>query len=210
MRLKRLVEIERTRTRIARNLHDEVGGSLSSIQYFVRAVEKEIRNNNDEGSEKYLNLIMESSADAQEKIKDLIWTVNPDEDGLAKFLIKFNRYASDLLDSKEINYNIELPSGIVNKFIPMEKRQHLWCISKETLTNIVRHSQCKNVDIKFKFNDKNLDLYISDDGIGFDAEKKSYSNGIVNIKNRAEILKADYSLKTSAIHGTNWFFSIKI
>ncbi|MBU2493756.1 MAG: hypothetical protein KJ571_14100 [Bacteroidetes bacterium] len=210
MRLQRLVEIERTRTRIARNLHDEVGGSLSSIQYFVRAIEKELLGNSLNGSSKYLKLIMESSADAQEKIKDLIWTVNPEEDGLGKFLIKFNRYASDLLDSKEINYNINLPSGIVSKSIPMEKRQHLWCICKETLTNIVRHSQCKNVDIKVIFNGSKLDFYISDDGVGFDSAQKSFSNGIVNIKNRSELLKADYSLKTSLNNGTEWYFSIKI
>lgn len=209
-RLNRLLEVERTRTRIARNLHDEVGGSLSSIQYFVRAVRKSLLSENMEGVSKYLDLIMESSDDAQEKVKDLIWTVNPEEDGLGKFLIKFNRYASDLLDSKGINYKIELPNGIDNKSIPMEKRQHLWCICKETLTNIVKHSQCKHVDIKFIINNKNLDFYISDDGVGFDAVQKSFSYGIVNIKNRAEQLKAKYELKTSVNNGTGWYFSIKI
>lgn len=210
IRLNRLLGIERTRARIARNLHDEVGGTLSSIQYFIRAIEKEMKNNNSEGTPKYLNLILQSSADAQEKIKDLIWTVNPDEDGLNKFLIKFNRYASDLLDAKEINYNIELPNDSFNKSISMEKRQHLWCICKEVLTNIVKHSQCKNVRIKLLYNGKTLDLFIEDDGIGFNESEKSFSNGLVNIKNRAETLKADYKLTTSVNHGTKWFFSIKI
>lgn len=210
IRLNKLLGIERTRSRIARNLHDEVGGTLSSIQYFVRAIEKEINKDNSESTSKYLNLIIESSADAQEKIKDLIWTVNPDEDGLGKFLIKFNRYASDLLDSKEINYNIELPSDNFNKTISMEKRQHLWCICKETLTNIVRHSQCKNVNIKLLYNGKTLDLSIEDDGIGFNESEKGFSNGLVNIKNRADALKAHYKLTTAINHGTKWFFSIKV
>ena len=210
IRLNKLLGIERTRSRIARNLHDEVGGTLSSIQYFVRAIEKEMNSKNSESTSKYLNLIMESSADAQEKIKDLIWTVNPEEDGLGKFLIKFNRYASDLLDSKEINYNIELPNGNFNKTISMEKRQHLWCICKETLTNIVRHSQCKNVNIKLLYNGKTLDLSIEDDGIGFNESEKGFSNGLVNIKNRADALKAHYKLTTAINHGTRWFFLIKI
>lgn len=210
IRLNKLVGIERTRSRIARNLHDEVGGTLSSIQYFVRAIEKETNSKNTEGVSKYLNLILESSADAQEKIKDLIWTVNPEEDGLGKFLIKFNRYASDLLDSKEINYNIELPGDAADKSISMEKRQHLWCICKEILTNIVRHSQCKNVKIKVLYDGKALDLHIEDNGIGFSETEKSMSNGLVNIRNRAEALKADYKLTTSVNDGTKWFFSIKI
>jgi len=208
-RLNRLLGIERTRAKIARNLHDEVGGTLSSIQYFVRAIEKEMNINNSD-TPKYLKLILQSSADAQEKIKDLIWTVNPEEDGLGKFLIKFNRYSSDLLDAKEINYNIELPNESFNKSISMEKRQHLWCICKEVLTNIVRHSQCKNVNIRLLYNGKTLDLLIEDDGIGFDESEKGFSNGLVNIKKRAEILKANYRLTTTINHGTTWFFSIKI
>ncbi len=210
IRLNKLLGIERTRSKIAHNLHDEVGGTLSSIQYFVRAVEKEISSIGTETTSKYLNLIMESSADAQEKIKDLIWTVNPDEDGLNKFLIKFNRYASDLLDSKEINYNIELPTGNFNKSISMETRQHLWCICKETLTNIVKHSFCKNVNIKIVYDGKTLDLAIDDDGIGFDESGKGFGNGLVSIKSRAEALKAHYKLETSINYGTKWFFSIKI
>ena len=153
---------------------------------------------------------MKSSADAQEKIKDLIWTVNPAEDGLGKFLVKFNRYASDLFDSKEINYNIELPGGIINKSISMEKRQHLWCICKETITNIIKHSQCKNVVVKFHFNGKVLDLLIEDDGIGFVDSEKYNNNGLTNIKNRADALKADYNLTTGIGQGTKWYFSIRI
>ena len=210
MRLNKLVGIERTRSRIARNLHDEVGGTLSSIQYFVRAIEKTMEGNGSEGTPKYLKLILESSADAQEKIKDLIWTVNPEEDGLDKFLVKFNRYASDLLDAKEINYNIELPGDSSNKSIPMEKRQHLWCICKEVITNIVRHSQCKNVDIKMRYNGKTLDLSIEDDGIGFEESEKVSSEGLTNIKNRAQTLNAYYKLTTSVNHGTKWIFSFKI
>ena len=210
VRLNRLLGIERTRSRIARNLHDEVGGTLSSIQYFVRAVEKEIVAKNSLDISKYLNLILESSADAQEKIKDLIWTVNPDEDGLGKFLIKFNRYASDLLDAKEINYNIELPTDTDNKTILMEKRQHLWCICKEVITNIIRHSQCKNVNIRLNYDGKKLELSIEDDGIGFNESEKGLSDGLRNIKNRAETLKAEYKLTTGINQGTRWVFSVKI
>ncbi|MCX7876080.1 MAG: histidine kinase [Melioribacteraceae bacterium] len=210
IRLNKLVDIERTRSKIARNLHDEVGGTLSSIQYFVRAIEKEIQNNDFINTNKYLNLILESSSDAQEKIKDLIWTVNPDEDGLDKFFIKLNRYASDLFDTKEINYKIELPLKTINKSISMEKRQNLWLICKETITNIVKHSQCKNVNIKVIMDNQKLELIIEDDGIGFNNESKIYNNGIRNIKERAEALKAEYKLETSLGKGTKWFFSFRI
>lgn len=210
IRLNRLIGIERTRSKIARNLHDEVGGTLSSIQYFVRAIEKELNNGSVGTKHKYLNLILESSADAQEKIKDLIWTVNPEEDGLSKFLVKFNRHASDLFDSNQINYNIQLPNRTDNKTIPMEIRQHLWCICKEIITNIVKHSKCTNVKIEFVLYDKQMEFSIEDDGIGFDESEKNFSYGLVNIRNRADAIKANYKLSTSPNNGTKWSFSMKI
>ena len=96
IRLKRLVEIERTRIKIAGNLHDDVGGALSSIQYFAKALGRD--KIEPDQKEKFTNLIIECTTDAQDKIKDIIWTVNPEEDDLEKFIIKFNRYASDLLE----------------------------------------------------------------------------------------------------------------
>lgn len=210
IRLNRLIGFERTRTRIARNLHDEVGGTLSSIQYFVRAVEKSLTGNESANTKKYLTLISESSADAQEKIKDLIWTVSPNEDGLSKFLVKLNRYASDLFDSKEINYKINLPTGNMAQEISMEKRQHLWCICKETITNIVKHSHCKNVVVNLNLTGKILELAIEDDGKGFNESEKLYSNGVVNIRQRADALNAEYKLTTQINNGTKWYFKMKI
>ena len=72
--------------------------SLSEVQQYLDVDRKNI--------DKFLDLIMESSNDAQEKIRDIIWTVNPKEDGLTKFFIKFKRYASDLFDSNDIKYEI--------------------------------------------------------------------------------------------------------
>ena len=92
----------------------------------------------------------------------------------------------------------------------MEKRQHLWCICKEVLTNIVRHSQCNNVIIKVLYNGKTLELFIEDDGVGFNESEKGLNNGLVNIKNRTESLNGHHKLTTSINNGTKWFFSFKI
>lgn len=206
-RLNRLMEVERTRTRIARNLHDEVGGTLASIQYFVNAIRK---NSTSETREKFLDLITDSSNDAQEKIRDIIWTVNPEEDGLGKFFVKFNRYASDLFDTNEINYKISLPEKDVDKNIDMEKRQHLWCICKETVTNTVKHSKCKNVQINFWFTGSNLNYEIIDDGIGIEKDNYIAGQGLKNISNRAEILKAKYEIDSNPYKGLKFKMSFKI
>ncbi|MCW8850981.1 MAG: triple tyrosine motif-containing protein, partial [Melioribacteraceae bacterium] len=198
VRLARLVEIERTRARIARNLHDDVGGTLASIQYFVDAIKK---NKNENHMNKFLDLIMASSNDAQEKIRDIIWTVNPKEDGLSRFLVKFNRHASDLLDSHNIKYKINLPKIEDEKKIGMEKRQHLWCICKETITNIIRHSNCENVNIIFALDGNKLQYSIQDDGVGFDKSSTLPGDGLTNIAFRSEKLGASYSIDTEVKKG---------
>lgn len=208
IRLKRLLEIERTRIRIAGNLHDEVGGALSSIQYFAKAIGKE--KTDSAQTDKFTNLIIECSADAQDKIKDIIWTVNPDEDDLEKLIIKFNRYASDLLESNDIKYEIDYPSNNLVRTLTMEKRQHIWCICKETLINIIKHANCKNVKIVFEIEGKTLTYLIKDDGIGFDTDKTTLGDGVHNIKKRAELVSAKYTLVSSEKEGTSWKFNFKI
>ena len=206
-RLQRLLAIERTRARIARNLHDDVGGTLASIQYFVDAIRKSV---DKKSTNKFLDLINASSNDAQEKIRDIIWTVNPKEDGLTKFFVKFNRYASDLLDSNGISYSINFPRGELDKKIEMEKRQHLWCICKETVTNVIKHSKCQNVNISFQLNGNILNYLIEDDGIGFDKQKLQIGNGLSNIAFRAERLKGKYNFDSEHNKGTKTLLSIKI
>jgi ligand-binding sensor domain-containing protein len=202
-RLKRLIEIERTRARIARNLHDDVGGTLASIQYFVDGIRK---NSDQTKIDKFLNLIIESSNDAQEKIKDIIWTVNPKEDSLSKFFIKFKRHSSDLFDTYNIIYEIILPKVEPDKKIGMEKRQHLWCICKETVTNVIKHSKCKNVKISFSLFGNRLKYSIEDDGLGFEKGKVEPGNGLANIFFRAEKLNAECDYDTEEGKG----FKLKI
>ena len=208
IRLKRLLEIERTRIRIAGNLHDDVGGALSSIQYFAKALGRE--NIDPDRTEKFTNLIIECTADAQDKIKDIIWTVNPEEDDLEKLIIKFNRYASDLLESNNIKYEIDYPTNNILRSLDMEKRQHIWCICKETLINVIKHADCQNVKINFQISGRTLTYTIEDDGIGFDTEKNHDGNGVDNIKKRVELISADYSVNSSKNYGTKWNFHFKI
>ncbi len=206
-RLHRLMEVERTRTRIAKNLHDEVGGTLASIQYFVNAIRKNI---DEKSKDKFLKLILASSNDAQEKIKDIIWTVNPNEDGLSKFLVKFNRYASDIFDSKNISYVIDFPKEELDKKIRMEKRQHLWCICKETVINTAKHSKCENVKISFQLIGNALQYTIEDDRIGFDKKNKPIGNGFNNIAFRAHKLDVNFDFETSENNGVKLNISFRL
>jgi signal transduction histidine kinase len=92
----------------------------------------------------------------------------------------------------------------------MEKRQHIWCICKETLINVIKHSRCTNVKIGFEVEGRMLKYIIEDDGIGFETGKSYEGNGVNNIKKRVELISGHYSLNSSEKGGTSWQFQFKI
>ena len=204
-RLNKLLEVERTRNRIAKDLHDDVSATLTGIVYFSDAISKELGEQKTPLVQKLISLIHESASDVQESMSDIIWAINPDNDDWSKILPRFRRYASDLCESKSIKYFInigELPQKF--KKLPMERRRNLWLIYKEIITNAVKHSGCSLIEINIEFNENEFLLSISDNGSGFDKNLKSEGNGLKNIYSRIESLNGKIELQTIPGSGTKW------
>ncbi|NIW46275.1 MAG: hypothetical protein GWN30_16420, partial [Gammaproteobacteria bacterium] len=210
MRVHQLIEVERTRTRIARDLHDELSATLSSISFFSDAIRSTDLPKLSKENRRYLNLINESAAEARESMGDIIWAVNPENDRWDQFLAGLRRYASDLLSSKNILYQFELPEELPHKTIEMEKQRDVWLIFKEIITNVVKHSECSKVSIVLANSRNSLQVRINDDGKGFDPSCQDSGNGINNIRERAKMLNAECRLETSPGHGTRWELSFKL
>ena len=156
-----------------------------------------------------MNLISESAGDAKEKISDIVWSISPENDDWEIFLSKCRRYASDLLESSDIKYELKIAESISGK-LDMNSRQHLWMIFKEMLTNVVRHSKAERVDLIMDTEDDVFKIILQDDGIGFDPEQYSYGNGLKNIHKRAESIGATLILDSEPSVGTRWRLEIKI
>ena len=209
-RLNRLIEVERTRNKIARDLHDEVSASVTGIVYFAEAVKSEVKEKETPALNKLIGLISESATQIQESMSDIIWSINPDNDDWNVVLPKFRRYASDLCESKGISYSIEMPESFSGKSLKMEQRHDLWLVFKEIVTNSVKHSQCKKLNIKLFTDSDFLYLEISDNGIGFNSEIPSANNGVKNIKARSKTLNGTSELITSFGNGTQWKIKIPL
>lgn len=209
-RLNKLLEVERTRLRIAKDLHDDVSATLTGIVYFSNAISKEVGNGKNPLLQNLLSLIRESTAEVQEEMHDIIWSINPENDKWEIILPKFRRYASDLCESKGITYSINIPETLPGKSLSMEKRRNLWLIFKEIVTNAVKHSECSKLDITIKVENEYLSLLINDNGKGFDPQKPTDRNGIKNIKSRSASLIGKLNLKTCEGNGTQWTLSIPL
>jgi len=209
-RLNKLLEVEKTRNRIARDLHDEVSASITGIVYFADAMKTEAKEKETPVLKKLIGLISESATQIQESMSDIIWSINPDNDDWNVVLPKLRRYASDLCESKGIKYSIEIPDSFSGKSLKMEQRHDFWLVFKEIVTNAVRHSSCSEIEIKL-FNDSDyLCLTISDNGIGFNSEIPSANNGVKNIRSRSKTLGGTSEINTSIGNGTQWKIKIPL
>ncbi len=209
-RLNKLLEIERTRLRIARDLHDDVSATITGMVYFSDAIDKEVGENKSPMLKKLLSLIHESATNVQESMSDIIWSINPENDKWKSVLPKFRRYVSDLCESRGINYKIHIPESVNKKPLDMERRRNLWLIYKEMVTNTFKHSECTELTILILIKDDKLNLIVSDNGKGFDPGKLLRGNGVKNIHSRSKVLNGEVQLTTSSGNGTRWELSIPV
>ncbi|REL38890.1 hypothetical protein DYD21_02755 [Rhodohalobacter sp. SW132] len=199
IRVRQILKIQNIRNRIADDLHDEVSATLSSISYFAKAVERQPA----EKRGRFVSLISESADDAKDKITDIIWAINPKHDDWQGLMAKCRRFASDLLESKEIRHHIDITEELVGK-PDVEVRQHFWLIFKEIITNSTRHSEATQVNISIKKTGKKILLIVQDNGKGFNTNLVEKGNGLHTVFQRAEKIGAKAELKTEEEFGVRW------
>lgn len=206
IRINQLLKVHRMRDRIASDLHDEVSATLSSISFFARAIEDD-RVREDKG--RFVQLIKDSAGDAKEKITDIVWAINPENDDWKAFLAKCRRFASDLLESRDLKYSLKIDEDIPAR-LDMELRQNLWMIYKEMVTNAVRHSGAGRLDVIMQYEHGVLTLVVQDDGEGLDEETVEKGNGLNNIRKRADAINAELELTSESSLGTRWKLTCKV
>jgi signal transduction histidine kinase len=144
-------------------------------------------------------------------LDDIVWNISPKNDELTHLLARMRRYSSEILEAKQINYELIIPEGFHNIKLSMEQRRNFYMIFKEAVNNLVKYSKCSNAIINIEIKDRILHLSIKDNGIGFDTNKQSDRNGLKNLKARGEQLKGSIRIESEPGKGTeiNLNFPIK-
>jgi len=203
--VNRLLAVERTRTRIARDLHDEVSAILSGISYFSQSVAHDASSALSETSAHFMSQISKSSAEVLELFHDIIWSINPENDRLGHIVAEVRRYASDLCDTRSIRHEIVTPESLPDHEVEMDRRKNFWLVYKEMVGNAVRHSGCTELRVRLAVERNGaLWLHVSDNGKGFEPDRATTRNGVKNIRVRAGLLGAELRLDSSPGTGTRW------
>ena len=202
-RLQQRLEKEAIRFRIARDLHDEVGSTLSSISILS---ESPMTSSDSDFGRTRLQGIGQQAREALDSMSDIVWAINPENDSMEKLVARMAAFSGSMLENAGIELHFEVEKGIENGKTSMEQRRDLYLFFKECINNAARHSGAQNVFVFLKKENGLIVLKILDDGRGFDQDNYSSKNslggnGLRNLKSRAAALNGLFLIQSSPGNG---------
>lgn len=205
-RLYQALKVERLRSQISTDLHDDIGSTLSSISILSQMSLEEVHKPQ---SDEMLREIKTNSLTLMERMDDIVWSINPKNDSLENMMLRIQQFAGKLFESKGIEYEIVLDKEVKNLKLEMETRQHIYLILKEAINNLIKYSRCKKARIEAEMLGHALHILVWDDGVGF-REHATNGNGLVNIRSRAKKIKGDLQIDSVEGKGTRIMLHLKI
>ena len=200
-RIRQLLKMQKVRNRIATDLHDDIGSTLTNINMLSEISRKNLSQPRE--AEKFLSRISEEVAASSQALNDIIWNVNSRNDSMEETLSRMRRYAAELFDNSNTVCHLTMQETAAGKKLNMEQRRDVYLIYKETMNNILKHAAASNVWIDMLRQNGDLHLKIRDDGKGFGPSVISDRNGLKNIRSRTEKWKGTLTVITAPGRGTN-------
>ena len=200
-RVAQLLAIERVRTRIATDLHDDIGASLSQIAILSELVRGETDTQPE--SANTLGRIASISRDLVESMGDIVWAINPRRDRVGDLLQRMRHFASDTLTGKDIDFIFQTPELGRELVLAADVRREVLLIFKEAVNNIVQHARCRHVDIDVRIDREGLVLRVADDGDGLRlASDRQDGHGLLSMRERAARLAGSLEVGSASRGGT--------
>ena len=201
-RINELLKRQAIRNKIAQDLHDNVGSTLSSISVYSQVAKIYQQQQKLEPLQDTLEKISATSSEMISEMNDIVWAINPRNDNMETILQRMESFARPLLASQEVKFHFSYVPGIQHQHLEMAKRKNFYLIFKEAINNALKYSGCKNLWVDISLHHHQLELLVKDDGKGFDVKKiRSMNtlsgNGVRNMEMRAKEMKGNWSIVSS-------------
>ena len=206
-RLRQALKFQAVRNRIASDLHDEVGSSLSSITIGSQLA-SQLSGDENEQVKKLMDRIGETSSESLRSMSDIVWAIDPKNDEGDALVKRMRRIAQELLESKGIDVSFSVSGGVEELKLPMNGRKELVLIYKEAVHNASKYSGAELVQVSLHRRNGMLALSVKDDGKGFDLSLHPDGHGLGSMQRRAKALGGELELKSAPGFGT--FVSIEV
>lgn len=208
--LEREREIGAIRTRIARDIHDDIGSGLTRITMLSR----EMNSGKETGIEKerLASSIAHASTELIGQLSEIVWTVDPKNDDAEHFVA----FVRDLLGrqfeelSVALRADLSIEPGMEQRDIPPDVKRNVVMILKETVSNALKHAGARTISVKLRIGTRELALHVEDDGAGFDTSAdRSRGNGLGNLRKRSGSIGGTLNV-TSDARGTRYALHVPL
>lgn len=198
--------MEAERGRIARDMHDEMGASLTRITLLSEAAELELARegpSNQPGALTRLQRIATLGRSLIATMDEIVWAVNPGNDTLEAFASYLCHFCPEFLKPAGIQCRLKMPVVLRDGSLDSRVRHHLFLTVKEALHNVVKHSRATQAVLKLTLEEDAMVITIADDGVGFDLPANTRSgNGLGNMQQRMSQIGGDMKFTSQPGQGT--------
>jgi signal transduction histidine kinase len=219
-RLKRLEQeraLERERTRIAQDLHDEMGAKLCRIS-FLSEHARRIDHLPTE-LQQQISSISDASREVLHSLDEIVWAVNPQNDSLEHLASYIGQYAQDYFQMTGIDCELDIPAELPRHPLSSQARHHLFLAVHEAFTNILKHSGASHARVSVTCSTSQFEIVAADDGKGFvpplmpSGEENSSADsgdGLRNMQRRLDAIGGSCRVESQPGQGTTIRFLIPL
>jgi signal transduction histidine kinase/ligand-binding sensor domain-containing protein len=209
-RLEQKQAMEKERARIAKNLHDDLGASLTEIGLLADLAR---RNGNGNGEAKEVHHFFSDRVRGLARTLDnIVWTVNPKNDSLEELATYLCEFSQELFRLASIRCRLDVAGEIPRLPLSPDERSNLFLTAKEAINNIVKHSGATEVWVGIHMDGPNFCISIRDNGRGFDpaAPENAKRNGLANMRSRIRDLNGSFAIESVPGEGTTISISVRL
>ncbi len=194
--LEKKQAIEKERTRIATDMHDDLGAGLSRIKFLSETIG--LKKQHQQPIDEDIRGISHYSHEMIDKMGEIVWALNEKNDTLSDLVAYTRAYAVDYLSQNGVRCIAETPENLHDSFVSGEFRRNIYLTVKEALHNVVKHADASTVYFTVQ-QEQSLSFQIQDDGSGFDKNKiRPFSSGLINMEQRIKEIGGEFRIWQSA------------
>ena len=211
-RINELLKRQAIRNKIAQDLHDNVGSTLSSISVYSQVAKIYHGQHKQTELQNALEKISGASTEMISELNDTVWAINPRNDNMQVILQRMESFAKPLLATKGIQFNLKYDPAVGFLNLEMEKRKNFYLIFKEAIHNAIKYSECRNLKVTISQKSNRIIMKVEDDGKGFDMARTSEGykssdvygggNGLKNMQLRAREMSGTLIISSKPGQGT--------
>lgn len=199
-RERRAKQIENIRSGISRNIHDEIGAGLSRIALMSSLAK---RTKDESRLKDYHEKLLQTSHELTKNLSEIVWAVNPRHDNLKSLVFYIRDFIYETLEDTGISAEVRMPESLPELTLTPDFRNHLFLTIKESLNNVIKHSEASRFEFLLQMKGKVLYVEMTDNGKGFSKEAmREFGNGLNNMLYRMTEIGADYKIDSMPGNGT--------